>query len=301
MDLNQVRVFVSVVQAGGFSAAAKQLRLPVSTVSNRVSRLEEYLGVTLLQRTTRRINLTEAGRIYYRIAVDGIRQLLDAEASVITSTGMPSGYLRVTAPIDLGDHVLSSIIDRLYSSYPGIRPEIELMSRHADLVREGFDVAIRVGELKDSSLVARKIAVAEWGLFAGKRYLKECPAPQKPDELYSHRCLLFSPHCTDSWTLRKSNEQILIPISGHLRINDIQLLRYMVREGKGIALLPLYQCHDDLADGTLIRLLPDWYSRKDTISIVYPRQRFIPPQLRVFIDVVVDEFKTLFDGGNGVK
>lgn len=295
MDLNQVTVFVSVVETGSFSAAAKQLSLPVSTVSNRVSRLETQLGVTLLRRTTRRLSLTEAGQRYYQLASGGITQLMDAASAVKQGAGEPAGLLRITTPIDLGDCLLASLVNQLYQDYPAVCLDVHIMSRHADLVSEGYDAAIRVGQLKDSSLIARKLASAAWGLFASPAYLDLYPAPQTPEELPGHRFFQFSPHYPSNWGLRKLSGNDEKYFSNSLSVNDIGLLLHMTLSGAGISLLPLYQCRQALSKGALVRLLPEWDSRRDTISLVYPRQRYLPPQLKAFIETSLIVFKHAFD------
>ena len=183
MDLNETAVFVRVVQAGSFSAAARQLGLPTSTVSTRVARLERRLWVTLLQRTTRRLHLTDLGELYFRHAEAGLANLLDAEAALTESVGEPKGRLRVTAPADLGDRLLSGIVCRMRRACPQVALELVLTSQYVDLVGEGIDVAIRAGALKDSSLIARNVGVARWQLFASPDYLAGAPELVAPQAL----------------------------------------------------------------------------------------------------------------------
>lgn len=192
MDLNQAAVFVKVVQAGSFIAAARLLGLPVSTVSYRVAMLEKRLNVTLLQRTTRRLNLTEAGELYFRHASAGLGHLSDAEAAVMAATGRPGGLLRVTAPADLGDFIIASLMTRMRQMHPEVQLEFVLMDRYADLFSEGIDVAIRAGKLKDSTLIARSIGIARWAAFASPDYLRTAPPLKVPQELQQHCCLQFT-------------------------------------------------------------------------------------------------------------
>lgn len=164
MDFNQVVVFAKVVQAGSFSAAARLLGLPTSTVSHRVAMLEKRLGVTLLQRTTRRLHLTDTGQIYYDHASAGLVHVLDAEAAVTEAREEPCGLLRITAPVDIGNQILSSILGQMRSQWPKVDVELVLMNRYVDLVAEGVDVAIRTGPLKDSTLIAKQVGIARCAL-----------------------------------------------------------------------------------------------------------------------------------------
>jgi DNA-binding transcriptional LysR family regulator len=289
MDLNETAVFVKVVQAGSFSAAARLLGLPPSTVSTRVSRLEQRLGVTLLQRTTRRLHLTEAGTLYFDHAATGLEHMLDAEAAVTTARGEARGRLRVTAPADFGDTLLSGLVCALHRLHPKIDIELILTDRFVDLVAEGVDVAIRAGELEDSSLVAKRVGIACWAPFASPDYLRDAPRLDKPQSLSMHRCLQFTQLGKETWALSNDKGSISVPMPGHVIVNDFGVVRAMTLAGDGIGLLPTYMCRDEVESGALVRVLPKWFARADPVHLVYPRQRFVPPKLRAFIDVATDE------------
>lgn len=284
MDLNEAAVFVKVVQAGGFSAAARLLGLPTSTVSTRVARLEKRLGVTLLQRTTRRLHLTDAGEIYFQHAAAGLGYMLEAEAAVTAATGEPQGLLRVTAPADLGDALLAEIIKRICRACPKVAVELILTSRYVDLVAEGVDVAIRAGALKDSTLIAKNVGLARWGVFANPDYLHRNEPLSTPQQLRHHRCLQFTPLGKAQWTLDDATGSVTIPLAGQVMVNDVRVIRAMAVAGEGVALLPTYLCRLERDEGKLQRVLPDWSANTDAIHIVYPRQRFVSPKLRAFID-----------------
>lgn len=285
MDLNQSAVFVKVVQAGSFSAAARQLGLPVSTVSHRVAALEARLGVTLLQRTTRRLHLTDAGEQYFQHAATGLGHIQEAEIAVSEALGEPSGLLRVTAPPDFGDQIMADIMAQMRRLHPKVRLEMVLTNAYVDLVAEGIDVAIRTGALKDSSLVARNVGVARWALFASPGYLKK-PAPLKaPQDLKRHSCLQFTALGKDAWTLAHQRSEVTVPMVGQIMVNDIRVVRAMALAGEGVALLPVCLCREASAAGQLIPVLPAWHGKADAIHIVYPRQRFVPPKLRAFVDL----------------
>ncbi len=291
MDLNETAVFVKVVEAGSFSAAARLLGLPTSTVSTRVARLEKRLGVTLLQRTTRRLHLTDAGELYYQHASTGLAHMLDAEAAVTESTGEPKGLLRVTAPADVGDQILSEIINQVRHHCPKVNIEMVLMNRYVDLIAEGVDVAIRTGSLKDSTLIAKNVGIARWAPFASPDYLKSAPKLTSPQTLSRHSCLQFTPLGKEAWTLSNKHGSVTVPMSGQVMVNDVGVIRSMALAGEGIALLPLYLCAQENDEGRLLRVLPEWYAKADPIHLVYPRQRFMPPKLRAFLDLASLELR----------
>ncbi|MBV7261334.1 LysR family transcriptional regulator [Photobacterium sp. WH24] len=178
MDFNETAVFVKVVESGSFSAAARLIGSPTSTISTRVARLEKRLGVTLLQRTTRKLQLTEAGEIYFKHAAKGLHHILDAESAVVESVAEPAGRLCITAPADLGDHILSEIISTMRQHCPKVTLELVLMNRYVDLIAEGIDVAIRTGSLADSTLVAKKVGTACWAPFASPAFLETIDPPK---------------------------------------------------------------------------------------------------------------------------
>lgn len=295
MDLNEAAVFVKVVQVGSFSAAARQLGLPTSTVSTRVARLEKRLGITLLQRTTRRLNLTEAGAAYYHHASLGLGYMLEAEAAIDEARKQPQGRLKVTAPADMGDGLLGGLIERTQREYPALEVELLLTDRFIDLVAEGIDVAIRAGELQDSSLVARSLGNIRWALFASREYLKKSPPLEEPQQLHAHHCLQFTPMGRDSWDLSSGRSHITIPLPGRTMANSIGVVQSMTENGLGVALLPTFTCKPGLASENLVRVLPEWQGRADPIHLVYPRQRFMPPKLRAFIDLAQAELRTHFE------
>lgn len=263
MDLNETAVFVKVVQAGSFSAAARQLELPTSTVSTRVARLERRLGVTLIQRTTRRLHLTEVGELYYQEAAIGLGHLLEAEAAATASVGEAKGLLRVTAPMDFGDALFAGLIAGLRRGHPGISLELILADRFVDLVAEGVDVAIRVGKLQDSTLIAKKVGVACWAPYASPNYLRGAPPLAKPQALRKHRCLPFTPLGKDQWTLSDGKGSVTVPLAGQVIANDVGIIRAMALSGDGVALLPNYVCREEAEAGRLCA-----------------RPRSVPPRLR---------------------
>lgn len=295
MDLNETAVFVKVVLAGSFSEASRQLGLPTSTVSTRISRLEKRLGVTLLQRTTRKLSLTEAGAAYYQHASLGLSYMLEAEAAVDEALQQPQGKLKVTAPADLGDSLMADLVLQLQSKYSAIDVELLFTDRFVDLVAEGIDVAIRAGELRDSSLMAKSLGTINWALFATEEYLQRAPSLQNPMDLQAHQCLQFTPMGKHVWTLQKGAQLIDVPLPARTIANNIGVVRAMAVSSQGIALLPTYACNPKLQPCNLIKVLPEWSGRGDPVHLVFPRQRFMAPKLRAFIDFAHVELKRIFD------
>lgn len=295
MDLNDTLVFVRVAQAGSFSAAARLMGMPVSTISVRVSRLEQRLGVTLLQRTTRRLNLTEAGQAYLQQAARGLEEIAQAEAQIDAGRNEAQGLLRITLPIDMGDESLLGILTGYRGRHPGVSVELVFSDARLDLVEHGLDVALRAGELADSSLVARQIGRARWAPFAHPDYLQRAPALRQPKDLSHHATLCFSPLGRESWTLMRGKTRVNVPLQSAFAANDMRLIRQLALNAQGVALLPDYVCRREVDHGHLVPLLPGWHARTDPIHLVYPSQRYVPAKLRHFIDEAGPALAALFE------
>jgi DNA-binding transcriptional LysR family regulator len=295
MDLNEINVFLKVAQAGSFTRAARQLGIPNSTASARVSALERRLGVTLLQRTTRKLHLTEDGEAYFQQASQGLEEILKAEAAISASQREPQGLLRVTAPIDLGSNCLADLISAFTKKYPAVNVELIFTSRYVDLVAEGVDVAVRAGKLRDSGLIARKVGLTNWIPIASPAYLKKAGTPLHPKELRHHACLQFTPLGTDDWQLSDGKHTVSVPLARNLVVNEINFAKALALAGNGIALLPSYICHAEIRSAKLIRILPEWRGRVDPVHLVYPGQKFVAPKLRAFVDMASGVLKRVFE------
>lgn len=240
MDLNLVTAFVRVVEQQSFTGAAKSLNLPKSSVSRRVTELEEELGVQLLHRTTRKLALTEAGRSYYEQAE---RALSELNAAAETAAGMDTearGIVRVTAPVDIGVMGLADIVAEFLREYPEIHVELSVSSRVVDLVDEGFDIGVRAGRSRDASLVARRVGNAALGLYASPEYLKTRGRPKTLDDLTRHDCVLFrAQHGKAVWKLDgPDGEMSSVEVSGRLNVDEMLFVRQAIGVGLGIGLLP---------------------------------------------------------------
>jgi DNA-binding transcriptional LysR family regulator len=295
MDFNEAAVFVKVIQAGSFSAAARQLGLPVSTISTRVSRLEKRLAITLLQRTTRQLHLTEAGAVYYQHASQGLGYMLEAEAAIDVARQQPQGRLKITAPADLGDYLLANLVASAQQALPALQMELLLTDRYVDLVAEGVDIAIRTGELRDSSLIAKSLGTIQWALFASNDYLARSAPLQLPQDLHAHHCLQFTPVGRDAWNLSNGQNNMSIPLQANTMANSIGVIKSMAENGHGVALLPTFICKPELVSGHLLHVLPNWRAKADPVHLVYPKQRFMPPKLRAFIELIQPILKSKFN------
>jgi DNA-binding transcriptional LysR family regulator len=295
MDLNEIKVFVRVAQTGSFTRAAKQLGIPNSTASAKVSALERRLGVTLLQRTTRKLRLTEGGEAYFLQASQGLEEIFKAEAEIDALQREPQGLLRVTAPIDLGSSCLAELISAFRKKYPAVNVELIFTSRYVDLVAEGVDVAMRAGKLRDSGLIARKVGVADWIPIASPAYLKQAGAPSHPKDLRHHACLQFTPLGTDEWQLTDGKHTVNVSLGRQLVVNEVNFTKALALAGNGIALLPSYICRNEIRSAKLVRILPEWRGRVDALHLVYPGQKFVAPKVRAFVDMASVVLKRMFE------
>lgn len=285
MDLNAIAVFVKVVQAGSFSRAARLLGMPNTTVSAKVARLEKHLGVTLIQRTTRKLNVTPQGRAYFDHCVNGLEELAAGESLLTSASGEPTGLLRITAPVDVGHHVLPPIVHDYLRAHPKVRIELVVTNRMVDLVAEGVDLAIRAGELKDSTLVARPFIRYQGGLWASRTYVASRGEPKTPDELARHDGLFFSRLPREALRLASGRKKADVPLSWRIAADDLETLRAFVLQGDGIGAMPDYLARDHA--GEIVRVLPDWSWTRAALSFVYPGRRFVPPTVRSFIDAAL--------------
>jgi len=295
MDLNEVAVFVRVIQEGSFSKAAKKLAMPNSTVSHKVSTLEKRLGITLIQRTTRKLVVTPAGQAFFKRCLEGLEEIEAAETELVASQGEPQGLLRLTGPMELGSTILPELISQYTSKYPKVRTEVILTDRTVDLLSESVDLAIRAGDLKDSSLIAKRIGTVYFILVASPKYLKGRKAPSHPRELRQHRCLQHTPMGIEVWKLTSDKGSLNVPLPGQIISNDLRMLKLMALQGDGIALLPNHLCYAEVASGKLQRVLPEWRTSAVPVHFVYPSQRFVTPKLSAFMEMSLGYLKRLFE------
>jgi len=284
MDLNEVAVFVGVVRAGSFSAAARRLGMPKSTVSARVSALEKRLGATLIRRTTRKLAITPAGQAFFERGQEALGVLETAEAEVRAGQAEPQGTLRLTAPSELGAVLLPPVIQHFRKLHPKVRLEIDLSDREVDLLAEGVDLAIRVGKLPDSGLIAKRLGTVYFAPFASQKYLSRAGVPREPAELRRHSCLRFRPLEGDEWRLSGPGGSVRVEAPAALVANNLALLKALAASGQGIALLPTFLCLPELQQAKLVRILPGWRAHVAPVQFVHSPQRFPPPPLKAFME-----------------
>ena len=290
MVLDGIDVFVKVVEAGSFSGAARLLGMPTTTVSAKIARLEERLGVTLIRRTTRRMHVTDAGRAYYQHCVEALLALGAGEEQLLAGSREPSGVLRMTAASDAMQMVLAPMVARYLAAYPKAAVELVITSRTLDLLAEGLDLAMRASPMPDSTLHSRKVGTGRLGLFATPEYLARRGTPRTPVELASHEVIAHSRFPASLMELSSAAGSFSLTPSARLKVDDLQALRTLALESLGIALLPRFPGFD--AEG-LVPVLPDYGSTTGNIYFVYPASRFVPVNVRAFIDVAMQTMTPL--------
>lgn len=287
MDLNEIIIFMKVVQLGSFSKAAQDLNMPNSTVSTKIASLEQRLGIQLLHRTTRKLNLTEMGQLFFEKSLKGIDIIKTAETEVLLHHAKPQGKLLITAPTLLGSFFLPTIVAEYRKQYPHVSLELILTDRHVDLISENIDLAIRTGPLQDSSLMTKKIGFTCFSLFASQSYLREHGVPQHPRDLSKHQCLQFTPLGRDKWKLIHKNKTVFsVSLSQNMIVDDLFTIKHLAENGDGIALLPQFLC-SLINQKDLVAILPGWHSEIKTVSFVYPQQKFVLPKLKQFIEIAI--------------
>lgn len=292
-DLNQLRVFVEVARQGGFSAAGRVLGMPTSTVSRWVQELEGRLGVRLLQRTTRSIQLTEVGEGYYRRGLTAVESAEDAHAWVRSRVDVPQGTLRVTTFQLFADTLLGPVLVDYLEQNPSMSVQVFINERDVDLVDERIDLAVRIGTLADSSLVVRKLAEMEGWMVASPGYVATHGAPGHPSELAQHSNLIYGHETgTVSLPFDDGQEQLEVPLPSRCVANSVELVRQVTLGGLGVGFLPPMLAHDDVAAGRLVRLLPQWATTSLSIYAVYPSRRHLAQKVRAFVDLLAAQITT---------
>ncbi len=295
-DLEGVATFLQVAARESFTAAAAHLGVPKSTVSRRVTRLEQALGVRLVQRTTRRLSLTDEGIAFRDRATVALTALAEAASSAREQSATPKGHVRITVPADLD--VLTDVVAEYSCAYPEVTIEVLLTDRRVDLVAEGFDLAVRASsqQLPDSSLVAKRVLSSGIGLFASREYLERRGTPKKPEDLHDHDCvLLHALHGRGGLRLTDSEGRAhALDLRAKVGANDFRFIERCVRAGIGIAPLPLPGSRRD-GDDVLVRVLPRFSLPGSAIHIVYPEARLVSAKVRALRDLLEARLKDAFE------
>lgn len=282
----QMAIFAKVVESGSFTRAAEILALPKSTVSTQVSKLESRLGVQLLQRSTRRLHLTQAGSRYYAHCARMVEVAEQATTEISEMQARPTGVLRITAPVNYGAVILSPLAVDFLERYPDLRIDFLLLDRPVNLIEEGIDLAFRLGPLRDSNLIARRLRPIRHHLCATPEYVERFSEPAHPQDLHAHHCLIHGLRGT--WLFEGGGERKKIRLAGRLSINNLQGLKSAALAGLGIVRLPEYMCIEELHSGRFVPILAEWPEPPTENHVIYPGTRHLPLKVRCFLDRVIE-------------
>lgn len=291
-NLTDIAIFVKAVELASFTAAAEALDMSQPVVSKAVTRLEEKLGARLLNRTTRRLSLTEAGSELYARSHRALAEIENAELEVARFQTEPRGLLRVSAPMSFSILHLGPALQGFLARFPGVTLELSLDDRQVDLVEEGLDVAVRIGRLQDSNLIARKIAPCRQVLCASPAYLAQRGEPERPEDLLEHSCVLYSLlSLPREWRLVGPDGELhTVPINGSIQSNNGLVNRAVALAGGGIVLLPTFYLGEQLRSGTLQPVLCKFKPQELAVYAVYPERRNLMPKVRAFVDFLATTF-----------
>jgi len=288
--LKDMGLFVEVVKVRNFRRAAETLDMPSSTLSRRIALLEKAVGLRLLHRTTRKVELTEAGQLYYERCKRIVDEARLAHEQLGQLLAQPTGVLRVSTAVDFATFFLAPLIPEFAARYPGIGFDFDLTPRKVDLVAEPFDIAIRMGEQPASNLIARLLARVPQALYAAPDYLERAGSPKRPTDLAKHECLRFLGARADEWTLHRRAEVQHIEVQGRFRINSVGMVHQLARQGLGIAVLADALTAEDVANGRLQRVLPAWRSG-DVPVYAMTETRLLPAKAQRFIEFLQERLR----------
>jgi LysR family transcriptional regulator, regulator for bpeEF and oprC len=285
-DLNAIIVFLEIADRGGFVAAARSLNLPKSTVSLKINELEQRLGVRLLHRTTRRVSLTEEGRLYYEHCLPMLDALHDANDAIASLQGTPQGILRVTAPPLFVQSVIAPNLPEFLRAYPNLRVILNAANERKELVKDNYDVAIRVGNLEDSTLIMKRLSARCLKLFASSAYLTASGQPEAIADLRTHTLLGMAQTQSElSWTLQNDQQEtVTFRFRPRLLSNDIIPIHQAVIAGLGLGLLPEFLFRLELKRHEVVNVLPQWSSLPVPINAIYPSRKYVPQKVKVFLE-----------------
>lgn len=298
LDLNEIALFVHVAKLGSLTAASKALALPKSTVSRKLSQLEERLGARLVQRTPRHLSLTERGKLFFEHCSGLLDMMAHAEAAVMDAEQQPRGPLRVSAGMDFGVAVVGPLMQEFLAAHPQVTIDLYLSDRTVDLVAEGFDVAIRIGVVRGAALLTRLLGKTSGVLCASPAYLARHGTPRSPSELEQHRCVVYNapPHGNE-WELRSEDDsRITVQVKTRLTVNSLAMVRDAALAGLGIARLPSFICSGPLATGALVRVLPHHAAVERPVYAVCVGKKFMPAKVRAFLDFLAERMPAVLRG-----
>ncbi|MEO8039543.1 MAG: LysR substrate-binding domain-containing protein [Betaproteobacteria bacterium] len=291
---NLMHAFVRIAETSSISAVARELGATQPTVSKQLAALEAQLGVTLLRRTTRRLSLTEAGAAYYESARQILEQVAEAEAGVSRLSAAPSGTLKLAGPHALGQAFLDTLVIEFQRIHPQLKVQLIESERYTDLIEEGIDVAVRVGQLVDSTLIVRRLGASRRVIVGAPEYLERHGEPTAPQDLARHNCILYSYLASgDVWDFKGPKGMIPVRVNGNFRSSSGNAIREAVVRGLGLAAAPIWLVHHQLGCGRLRTVLSDFAPPATAISAVYPSARHVTAKVRIFVDYLKGEFANI--------
>jgi len=292
--LKGMAVFSEVAKQHGFAPAARALNLSTSAVSRYVIDLEDWIGAQLFQRTTRKLSLTEEGKAYLERCRRVVAEVHDIQHAASDRKAEPQGPLRITAPVFIAKNFLQDLLPEFFIRFPKIELELVVVDRFVNLIEEGFDLAIRAGELEDSTLVARKLADAGLVLIAAPAYIEKYGIPKSGDDLTHHNCIVDTvPDYANRWPIMDKQKLKPIAVQGNIRVNSGEIVRSLALAGVGIALLPRFFVLDDIRNGRLTPLMEASIKSNAGIFVIYPKHRHISTNVRSFIDYLLTRLDRL--------
>lgn len=284
IDLNRTYLFIKIIEAGNISKAAELLNEPKAKLSRNLALLEEELGVQLVYRTTRQFKLTEAGMSYYQNSKEHIDALVQASSYLQDNEEEVSGLLRITAPDDIGVHVVTKIINEFSTIYPNVTFELIYTNELLDLVKLGVDVAFRVGHLKDSTMIQKKIANIEFFLASSPKYLHRHDAISDIDQLGQHQTIGFLPIESTGWKISSKTKKKTLKLKHRITANNFLVIRDLIKDGHGIGYLPKFLCQSQMASGEIVQILKQWGEEGSPLHLAVPHQKKISRKVRTFMD-----------------
>ena len=291
-DLNDMMLFIAVIDAGSFTLAAERLNIPKANLSRKISRLEQQLGVTLLERTTRSQHITDAGS-QYLVHCRRISQEIElAETSISQHLNEVQGPLRIGVSVSMGHDIIKPVLGQFMRQYPAVNLQLNLLNSRVDLIDEGYDLVIRIGELEDSRLIAKRLGKVTRKIYTSSNYMKRYGEIKSIQQLSQANFLLMSSiQNNDRLLLTSKEKQHEFRVLPGMLVDDFLILKQMTIEGLGVAIIPSYMCETELANGKLIQVLPNWNMPEVNVYALYPKHRLSVPKVKVFLDFIQEVFK----------
>lgn len=294
MDLNNITILNQVIDSGSFTQAAVNLGMTKSTVSRKLAELEEHLGVKLITRSTRKLGLTQEGEIFYQASVKVLDIMQQTELELTANQNLIRGHLNLAMPVEIGHNVMSDYINSFLKHYPEVSINLEMTNREVDIIGDSIDLYVQIGEINDSSLVARTIDFSERIIVASPEYLNNYGYIETPEDLQAphHQIKVVNAVKIPNLYFNQVDKAIRVNLPYRLKVNTVTACKSACLSGLGIASLPEFICREHINNGELIRILPDWDLPRVAISLVFPQNKLLPKRLRAFIDHVLERFES---------